>query len=96
MQYCKEGSKYVQCDLDEVQNVEFTHYVDINTDRKGNPYVIASMHKENFLRRESEKTNSGNQVGTNNKYDCYIKDWGKIEYLVGDDILKKIWRKGTA
>jgi len=93
--YCKEGSKYVQCNLDEVKDVEFTHYVDINTDRKGDPYVIATMPKDNFIARESENINSGGKMGTNIRYDCYIKDWGKIEYLVGDDILKKNLEKGN-
>ena len=91
--YCKEGNEYVRCDLDEAKEVNFTHYVDINTDRKGNPYVITTMSKESFIEWEIENVNS-NGKNNINAYDCYMKDWGKIEYLVGNSILKKHLEKG--
>jgi len=91
--YCKEGGTYVQCELTNIEDVNFTHYVDVNIDKKNCPYVIAAMEKKSLYEQISDN-NGLDRLDVDDEYACYRKDWGQVEYLVNDDVLTRHLEKG--
>jgi len=66
----------------ETRNYRWNNWADVTFDRKGHPYIIASMSKDLMKPQEEKEKNFENEYG---------KIWGAVEYLEPKNIvLEKI------
>lgn len=76
--YTKYGNVYTsQNDEGNLCEYQWNNWADIAFDRKGRPYIVATMHK-NFMEPREEKEKIFE--------DEYGKMWGTVEYLESKSI----------